>query len=41
MQKAMASLDELASAGSERERKDVRGLETEAGCIAIAGRETI
>lgn len=33
----MASLDELASAGSKR--KDVRGLETGAGCIATAGRE--
>ena len=37
MKRAMASLDELASAGSKR--KDVRGLETGAGCIATAGRE--
>ena len=37
MKKAMASLDELASAGTKR--KDVRGLETGAGCIATAGRE--
>lgn len=37
MKRAMASLDELASAGTSK--KDVRGLETEAGCIATAGRE--